>query len=45
MMALVDIGSQISVLTEGFCTEIGFKILPQRNLIGGVLHLEGMGMF
>ena len=32
MMALVDTGSQISALTEGFCTEMGLKILLLRNL-------------
>ena len=43
MMALVDTESQISALTEGFCTEMGLGILPLRNLIGGVLCLKGMG--
>ena len=43
MMALVDTGSQISALTEGFCTEMGLKILPLRNLMSGVLYLEGIG--
>ena len=42
-MALVDTGSQISALTEGFITEMGLKILPLRNVVGGVLHLKGMG--
>ena len=44
-MALVNTGSQISALTEGFCTEIGLRILPLRNLMRGVLHIEGMGAF
>ena len=43
--AHVDPGSQISALTEGFCAEMGLRILPLRNLIGGVLHLEGMWAF
>ena len=43
MMALVDTGSQISVLTEGIFTEMGLKILPLKNLIRGVLDLKGMG--
>ena len=38
---LVDTGSQISALTEGFCTEKGLKILPLRNLLRGILCLEG----
>ena len=42
-MTLVDAESQISALTEGFSTEMGLMILPLRNLIGGVLHLKGMG--
>ena len=29
--ALVDTGSQISALTEGFCTETGLRILLLRN--------------
>ena len=45
MIALVDTGSQISSLTEGFCSEMELRILPLRNLIRGVLHLEGMGAF
>ena len=43
MMALVYTGSQISAFTDKFCTEMGLKILPLRNLIRGVLCLEGMG--
>ena len=43
MMALVDTGSQICTLTEGLCTERRLKILPLRNLMKGVLHLEGTG--
>ena len=43
MTALVDTGSQVSALTEVFCTEMGLRILPLRNWIGGVLHLKGMG--
>ena len=43
MKALVDTGSQISVLTEGFCTEMGLRILSLRNLMKGVLHLKGIG--
>ena len=39
--ALVDTGSQISALTEGFCNERGLRILPLRNLMEGVLDLEG----
>ena len=38
MMALVETGSQISVLTKEFCTEFGLRILPLR----GLLQLEGM---
>ena len=45
MMTLVDTGSQISALIEGFCTEMRLKILPLRNLIWGVLHHKGMGQF
>ena len=41
--ALVDTGSQISALTEGFCTEMGLRILPLRNLMKEVLHLKGTG--
>ena len=44
-MALVDTESQISALTEGFCTEMGLRVLPLRNLIGSVLHLKWMGAF
>ena len=43
MTALVDTWSQISAHTDGFCKERGLKILPLRNLIKGVLHLEGKG--
>ena len=43
--ALVDTGSQISALTERFCTDMGLRILPLRNLMRGVLCLEGMGAF
>ena len=28
MIALVDAGSQISTITERFCTEMGLRILP-----------------
>ena len=42
-MAFVDTGSQISALTEGFCTEMGLRILPLRNLMRVVLHLYGTG--
>ena len=45
MMALLDTGPQISALTEEFCTEMGLWILLLRNLMRGVLHLEGMGVF
>ena len=45
MTALVDTGPQISALTEGFCTEMGLKILPLRNLIRGLCHLKGTGGF
>ena len=44
-MALEDTGSKISALTEGFCTEMGLKILPLRNLITDMLNLVGMGYF
>ena len=44
-MALVDTGSQTSALTEGFCMGMGLSILALRNLICGVLHLEGWGAF
>ena len=43
MMALVETGSQISALTEGFCTEMQLKIFPMRNLIRGWLCLKRMG--
>ena len=43
MTALVGTRSQISPPTVGFFREIGLKILPVRNIVGGVLHLEGMG--
>ena len=36
MMSLVDTWSQISALIEGFCTEMGLRILPLRNLIEGI---------
>ena len=39
MTAPVDTGSQISALTEGFCTEFGLRILPLK----GLLHLKGTG--
>ena len=39
MTALVDTGSQVSTLTEGFCLEFGLRILPLR----GCLHLKGTG--
>ena len=42
MMALVDTGSQISAFTVGFCTEMGLRILPLRNLMKGMLHFYGM---
>ena len=45
MMALVDIASQISALTKGFCTERELRILLLRNLWRGVLHLKGTGAF
>ena len=45
MMVLVDTRSQISALPEGFCTEMGLKILPLNTLIRGVLYLMGMGAF
>ena len=45
MTALVDTGSQMSALTEGFCTETGLRILPLRNLVGAVLHLEEVEVF
>ena len=45
MMGLVNNGSQIYGLTEEFCTGMGLRILPLRNLIGGVLCLEVMGAF
>ena len=41
--ALVDAGSRSSSLTEGFCLERELKILPLRNIVKGVLHLEGGG--
>ena len=43
MTALVDTESQISALTEGFCTKMGLRILPLRNLMKGLLCLKGMG--
>ena len=43
MTALADTGSQISALTEEFCLERGLKILPLKNLMKGMLHLEGSG--
>ena len=45
MMALVDTGSQISALTEGFCTEKGLKVLPLRNLIGVCCFSRGWRCF
>ena len=33
-MALIDAGSKISALPEGFCTEMGLRTLPLRNSIG-----------
>ena len=45
MTVLVDTESQISVLTEGFCTEIGLKIHPLKNLISNALHLREMVAF
>ena len=41
--ALVDTGSQISILTERFCTEMGLGMLPLGDLLGGVLCLKGKG--
>ena len=38
MMALVDTGSQISALTEGFCSGFGLS-LP----LGSLVHLKGTG--
>ena len=32
----------MSALAEGFCIEMGLKILPLRNLIRGALCLKGM---
>ena len=43
MTTLVNTGSQISTLTEVFCNERGLRILPLKNLMKGVLHLEGTG--
>ena len=43
IMALVDTWSQISALTEGFCMERGLRMLPLRNLIGGVFVSQGKG--
>ena len=40
-MALLDTGSQIPALTEGFCTGTGLRILPMGNLMRGVSHLKG----
>ena len=37
MITLVDTGSQVSTLTEGFCAEFGLRILP----LGSLLHLKG----
>ena len=37
----MDTWSQISAFTEGVCSQMGFKILPVRNFIGGVLHHKG----
>ena len=42
MIALVDTGSQISALFEGYCTEMGLRILPLGDLLGGMLHLKGI---
>ena len=41
MMMLVDTGSQVTTLIEGFSLEFGLKILP----LGGLLHLKGTGVF
>ena len=43
MTVLVDMGSQISALTERFNTGMGLRILPRGDLLGGVLHFKGMG--
>ena len=40
-MALVDTGSQISALSEGFCTEFGLRIL----LLGVCCISKGQGVF
>ena len=41
IMALVDIGSQISAFTKGICSEFGLRIHPLRSL----LCLKGTGVF
>ena len=38
-MALVETGSQVSTLTEGFCLEFGLTVIP----LGGLLYLKGTG--
>ena len=43
MMALVDTGSKISALAEGFCTEMALRILPMRNLMGVCCVLRRWG--
>ena len=40
MMALVDTGSQVSTLTEGFCSGFGLRILP----LGVCCSLKGQGV-
>ena len=43
MTTLLDTGSQISALTQMILLERGLKILPLRNLMKGVLHLQRTG--
>ena len=45
MMTLVDTGSQISTLSEGFFMEVGLQILPLRNVIGMCFLLREWGCF
>ena len=45
MRAMVNTGSPISAIIEGFCTEMGLEILPLRNLMGVCCVLRGWGCF
>ena len=44
-MALIDTGSTISALTEGFCTEIGLRIHSTEEFVRGCAVSQGDGVF